>query len=78
MRITIEILGPLRRFITDADNPATVDVPDQGTVSDALGVVGIPEAENWNAAVEGQLVYSDSSLKDGDRLLVFSAIAGGE
>ena len=77
MHITIEILGPLRRFIADADNLATVDVPDEGTVADALDAVGIPEAENWNAAVEGQLVYPDSALKDGDRLLVFSPIAGG-
>ena len=77
MRITVEILGPLRRFIADAGNPTTVDIPDDGTVSDTLGAVGIPDAENWNAAVEGQLVYSGSALKDGDRLLVFSPIAGG-
>ena len=77
MKVTVQPMGPLRRSLGEGQSTATVSLPDGATVTVALAAVGIDEGTEWNASVNGQLVYGDMELSDGDHLLVFSPIAGG-
>mgnify|MGYP001321205921 CR=1 FL=1 len=77
MRVTIEAMGPLRKSLSGVDNPAKVDLQEGSTVADALRSVGLFGREQWNASIGGELVYDEDELKEGDCLLVFAPIAGG-
>ncbi len=67
----------MRRFLSEGEGTMAVDLPAGTTVRDALDTLGVPPAEQWNAAVGGQLVYAGTELTEGDRLLVFPPLAGG-
>lgn len=77
MRVTIEAVGPIRRFLEKGASPVSLDLPRGSTVSDALHAIGVPDSQGWNASIEGQLVYSDRELQEGECVLVFSPITGG-
>ncbi len=77
MIVTIEAMGPLRKYMPEGESSAPIELSDDARVSDALGALGVPEGTQWNASVRGQLVYADTELNDGDRLLAFAPIAGG-
>ncbi|NQW16969.1 MAG: MoaD/ThiS family protein [Chloroflexi bacterium] len=77
MNVIIEPIGPLRRHLEEGHKSATVTLPDGATVTDALSALGVSEDAQWNASIEGQLVYGDAEVSDGDHLLVFSPIEGG-
>ena len=77
MRVTVEPLGNLRRYVSGSGSAVAVDLPEGSTVKDALGAVGIPGGVLWNASVGGRLVYADTALGADDRVLVFSPIGGG-
>ena len=77
MIVTIEAMGPLRKYMPEGKSSAPVELSDDTRVSDALRALGVPEGTQWNASVRGQLVYADTELSDGDRLLAFAPISGG-
>jgi sulfur carrier protein ThiS len=77
MNVTIQPIGPLRKHLEEGTNTAVVSVPDGSTVIDALAAIGISENVQWNASVNGQLVYRDTAISDQDHLLVFTPIEGG-
>ena len=77
MNVTIQPIGPLRKHLDEGTSTATVNVPKGSTVIDALAAIGISEDTQWNASVNGQLVYRDTAISDQDHLLVFSPIEGG-
>lgn len=75
--VTVEALGPMRAFLRSADGKATLELAEGGTVQDALRAIGVPGKAQWNASIDGSLVYADHVLREGDHLLVFAPIAGG-
>lgn len=77
MHVTVEPLGNLRRYVSGNGSSVALDLPAGSTVRDALGAAGVPAGVLWNASVGGRLVYADTALTDGDRVLVFSPIGGG-
>lgn len=77
MRITIEVMSPLRNRLPKGRRSTTLELPLGSTVADALRAVGVPDDEPWNASIAGQLVYPEHALNEGDSLLVFAPIAGG-
>jgi sulfur carrier protein ThiS len=77
MRVTIKALGPLRDLLPGDGDSTIVDLPEGGTLADALQSTDIGPTVQWNAAIDGELVGTDRVLKDGDRLLIFAPIAGG-
>jgi sulfur carrier protein ThiS len=77
MQVTVQPMGPLRRALGEGRTSATVTLPDGATVTVALAAIGIDRDKEWNASINGQLVYGDMELSNGDHLLVFSPIAGG-
>lgn len=77
MRITIEVMSPLRCRLPQGQRLTTLELDPGSTVADALRAAGVPDGESWNASIAGQLVMVTHPLKEGDRLLVFPPIAGG-
>lgn len=77
MRITIEVMSPLRNRLPKCQRSTTFDLPPGSTVADALRAAGVPDDEPLNASIAGQLVYAEHLLNEGDSLLVFVPIAGG-
>ena len=55
----------------------SLQLADGSTVMDAIRGIGVPEQAQWNASIDGNLVYADRVLREGDHLLVFAPIAGG-
>ncbi len=70
-------MGPLRRSLGEDRTSTTVSLPEGATVTVALAAIGIDKDTEWNASINGQLIYGDMELSNGDHLLVFSPIAGG-
>lgn len=77
MQITIEVLNSAEKVLPEGGKLATVDPPDGATVSDAMKALGTSDRTQWNAAIDGVLVYADTALNEGDRILVFAPIQGG-
>ena len=77
MRVTVEVLGHIRNLLPEGESSASLDLPEGSTVGDALRAIGVPDGEQWNAGVDGQLVDAHTALKEGNRLLVFTPIGGG-
>lgn len=77
MQITIEVLNSAEKVLPEGGKLATVDLPDGATVSDAMKALGTSDRTQWNAAIDGVLVYADTALNEGDRILVFAPIQGG-
>ena len=63
MRVSIELIGPLRKYLPEAEASTTVDVPEGATVRDAIRMVGVPGSQTWNASVDGELVYEVSRVE---------------
>jgi sulfur carrier protein ThiS len=78
MKVTIEALGALRKYLPEGERSITAELPDGSTVGDALVSMGAPPEIQYNASIKGQLVYTDTVLDNGDRLLLFTPIEGGQ
>ena len=77
MRVTIEVMGPLRKLLPKNESAIVVELQKGSKVGDAVKAVGVPDEEPWSASISGQLVEVEHALKDGDRMLVFAPIEGG-
>lgn len=78
MRVTIEALGNLRRYLCGSGSSVALELPAGSTVRHALCAVGVPAGVLWNASIKGRLVYADTALEERDRVLVFAPIGGGD
>jgi len=77
MRVVVEILGGLQRFLRDGQHKVELEVEDNITVGELLVKLGIDVNEPWNASLNGTLAYSSDIVSEGSVLLVFPPIAGG-
>ena len=77
MRVTIEVMGPLRKLLPKNESAIVVELQKGSKVGDAVKAVGVPDEEPWSVSIQGQLVGVEHPLKDGDRMLVFAPIEGG-
>lgn len=77
MRVTVDVMGPLQRFIKDGQRRVEVEVEEGTTLLDLLIQMGIDTHEPWNASLNGTLGDSSSVLTEGSFLIVFPPIAGG-
>ncbi|MDP3063490.1 MAG: MoaD/ThiS family protein [Chloroflexota bacterium] len=77
MRVTIEVMGPLRKLLPKGESSTVIELQKGSKVGDAVKAVGVPDEEPWSASIQGQLVEVEHPLKDGDRMLVFAPIEGG-
>lgn len=77
MRVTVEVLGSSELFFPLGEKEVVLELPATGTVQDAIQALGASDDAPWNASIDGQLVYADTPLDDGARILVFAPIQGG-
>ena len=77
MRVVVEVLGGLQRFIRDGQRSVELEVEDNITVEELLLKLGIDVNEPWNASLNGTLAYPSDIVSEGSVLLVFPPIAGG-
>lgn len=77
MQITFKVLNSADKILPEGGKTATLDLPKGTTVGTAIKALGAPDGTQWNAAIDGVLVYADTVLNDGDSILVFTPIQGG-
>jgi sulfur carrier protein ThiS len=58
-------------------NTASVDVRPGSSVKEVLTPFGIPLDDSSVIAVNGRTVPLDTTVSEGDRVVAFSAVAGG-
>lgn len=58
-------------------NIATIDVPAGSTVKEIMTPFGIPLDDSSVIAVNGRTVPLDTTVCEGDKVVAFSAVAGG-
>ena len=77
MQITVEVLNSADKILPEGGKTATVELPTGADVGAAMKALGAADGTHWNAAINGELVYADTVLNDGDSILVFTPIQGG-
>lgn len=82
MKITVRLYATLRDYLPiETNGVAVLDLPVDGTMTDALAAVGTPVAQAHIVLVNGRHVLRPDIptriLKEGDEVAVFPAIGGG-
>ena len=79
IEIELRVFGELRNYIEGMKigEIQTLRCDDEATVKDILRRLGIPETEAKIILVNGRAKGIDDKLNGGDRLAIFSAVAGG-
>ena len=78
MRIIVEALGRLQRFLPEGQRRIELEVEENSTVGEVLLKLGIEVNEPWNASLDGKLANPSDIVSDKSVLLVFPPIAGGD
>jgi sulfur carrier protein ThiS len=78
MKVSVEILTSSELLLPDGEKRATIELPDGSTVQDVMRALGATDDTPWNASIDGQLVYADTTVGAGAKVLVFAPIQGGE
>lgn len=76
MLIRVHAHGDVRRYLGNRGS-LEAEVPDGASVAAALRQLGVPDAEVWMVAVDGQQVGEDHPLRPGDELTIFAPVEGG-
>jgi molybdopterin converting factor small subunit len=74
MKVKVKLFASLRTFGPDDQ---VLELPDQTTIDDVVGLLRIPGTIRLLRIVNGKHMPSDHDLEDGDELALFPPIAGG-
>lgn len=77
MRVAVEALGTLARFLPSGQSSVELEVAEGCTVQEVLLKLGIGLTESWNASLNGTLARLSDKVSEGSVLLVFPPITGG-
>lgn len=75
--IRAHAFGDLRRFFPEGREEAEFHLPEGSRVTDLMRLIGLPDDEVWMVSVDDVLAEPDQGLADGDRVNLFSPVAGG-
>ncbi|MBI4339590.1 MAG: MoaD/ThiS family protein [Chloroflexi bacterium] len=78
MHVTVEVFGPLRKYLPDERRTTELDVEEGTSVIGLLALLGIDVNEPWNASLNGTLASASDTLTEGSVVLFFPPIGGGE
>jgi sulfur carrier protein ThiS len=81
MRITVKLVGGARGALSEQHlGPAGASylAPDGTRVTDLLADLPIPETSVWSFFVNGRHAERDQVLQEGDELILFPAVGGGQ
>jgi sulfur carrier protein ThiS len=79
MEIHVKVVGTLKKYVTDTQKSEglTMTVEEDCTLREVIRKLKLPEKEVFTCAVNGKLSKTERSIKDGDRVIFYSLIAGG-
>ena len=77
MKISVEVRGTQRSYLSTDDKLLKMEVPPSTSVGDVVKALGIPIERGWNASIGGRLVSDMDILREGDHLMIFDVIGGG-
>ena len=77
MNVTVEILNSSELLLPDGEKRSTIELPLGSTIQDVMRALGATDDTPWNASVDGQLVYADTTVDPDAHVLVFAPIQGG-
>ena len=79
MKVKVKLYGTLSSHIPEYKSSQGIDVeiPDDGTVSDLLTHLGIPEKHGAAVIASGRVLKADDKIQDGVPVDVFQSIQGG-
>lgn len=77
MKVKVRVFGELRFYVSQRCSSFEVEVPAGYTFGQLLAWIGIPPVEAWVLAVNGERVWTDRILEDGDEVTVSGPVAGG-
>ena len=78
MKIELKLYASLASHIPEkTGNPYSMEVSEETTIKNLLGVLKLPREEIKLIFVNGVHAHDDHILKEGDRVGIFPAVAGG-
>ncbi|MBA4179913.1 MAG: hypothetical protein C0506_04920 [Anaerolinea sp.] len=76
--VRLTLFADLKRFLPKGHHgPLTVSLQPEATVASLLNATGIPAGEEITIGLNGAQGGRDSTLKDGDEVVLFSPMEGG-
>jgi molybdopterin converting factor small subunit len=78
VRVEVRLFATLTVYLPALEGgSATLDLPEETTVGQAIRSLGIPDATPRIAVINGLDAGPEQPLRDGDTLSVFPPLAGG-
>lgn len=79
MNITVEPRSYLTDFLKDSpkSNIFNIKLEENAGIPDILKIIGIPQEKIHLVLVNGKVSCLDSSLKDGDKVILYPHLMGG-
>jgi len=76
--VRVTLFADLRRFLAKGqEGPQQFVLPAGTSIGTLLDQIGIPAEDETTAGLNGELAQRDTTLKDGDDLVLFSPMEGG-
>ena len=77
--VRVSLFGALRRFAADPrEGVCDLQLPSGATLVAVREALGIPASAEITAGVNGNQAEADIVLRDGDRVVLFNALSGGD
>ena len=79
MKVYVKLIATYREHLPPGTqgNMTSVEVPPGSSVEEVLTPFGIPLDHSSVIAVNGRTVALDATVSEGDKVVAFSAVAGG-
>ena len=79
MKIRIKLYGTLSKSSPGYDHTTGIDmeIPDHTRIRDLLEKLNLPQASVGMVTMDGKLVKSDDSVRNGSEVKFFQPISGG-
>jgi molybdopterin converting factor small subunit len=77
MKVEVQLYATLRKYGPLQEGPLVVDLTEGDQVARVLEILGMPPDEDKVILVNGRPARWSSVLTEGDRVVLFPAVAGG-
>ena len=77
MKVEVQLYATLRKYGPLQEGPLVVDLTEGDQVARVLEILGMPPDEDKVILVNGRPAKRSSVLTEGDRVVLFPAVAGG-
>jgi molybdopterin converting factor small subunit len=77
MKVEVQLYATLRKYGPLQEGPLVVDLTEGDQVAQVLEILGMPPDEDKVILVNGRPARWSSVLTEGDRVVLFPAVAGG-